>query len=289
MTVPTDNGLQAQRDYAVVQLEDLARRGRRVRDRLAATPVDASSLAAAQSWQQACAMAIHQLAGGSKAHWLSRGYSAALLVRSTDGGTIVEADVATIVVRILDLLEQASRSLSQMDDVAVASSAAAPARRRFEFVHNVQLRPVLEQAFIGAGQAFEEGDYERSLRTSCGIIEAIITDALEAHARLKPSAFARLSVASARSVSEKREHAPRADSSPCEGSIAEWSFEQRIAAAEQAGLIQRGCARLPAVARTYRGGGIDGAPASADPISERDAKLARQVLHVVMRDLDPGR
>jgi hypothetical protein len=61
------------------------------------------------------------------------------------------------------------------------------------------------------------------------------------------------------------------------------SFDDRIAAAEAAGLIRGGCARLPAAARAYR----DSRPAPA--ISERDAKVARQVLRVVMRDLDPGR
>jgi hypothetical protein len=62
------------------------------------------------------------------------------------------------------------------------------------------------------------------------------------------------------------------------------TFESRIAAAEKLGLIRGGCARLPPVARAYR------EVAESDAaISERDAKVARQVLHVVMRDLDPGR
>jgi hypothetical protein len=73
--------------------------------------------------------------------------------------------------------------------------------------------------------------------------------------------------------------------------IADWSFETRIAVAEKAGLIRGGCARLPPSARAYRDvADVDGAAGSATtPISERDAKIARQVLHVVMRDLDPGR
>ena len=70
-----------------------------------------------------------------------------------------------------------------MDDVAVASSTEAPARRRFEFVHNVQLRPVLEQAFVDSGRALEDGDVRNAFMTSCGVLEAIITDALE-HSRI---------------------------------------------------------------------------------------------------------
>ena len=68
------------------------------------------------------------------------------------------------------------------------------------------------------------------------------------------------------------------------------TFPARIAAAERAGLIRGGCARLPPVARAYRDGAdADGTPAPVGSISERDARIARQVLHVVMRDLDPGR
>jgi hypothetical protein len=255
---PAAGSLQAQRDYALVQLDDLTRRGRQLRDALMAEPADEPALRAVRSWQQACASAIHQLAGGSKAHWLSRAYSGALLVRSADGGAIVEADVATIADRILEILEQASRSLSLMDDVAVASSSAAPPRRRFEFVHNAQLRPVLEQAFAGSGEALAAGDFALSLITSCGIIEAIITDALEQCGAWTAT----------------------------DGS----SFAERIAAAEREGLIRRGCARLPPVALAYRDGAdADGARIPAPSIAEREATLARQVLHVIMRDLDPGR
>jgi hypothetical protein len=72
--------------------------------------------------------------------------------------------------------------------------------------------------------------------------------------------------------------------------IADWSFETRLTVAERAGLFGGGCARLPAVARTYR----DPTEANGENVlkataSERDARLAGQVLHVIMRDLDPGR
>ena len=259
------DSLRAQRDFALRQLDDLVRRGRELRDALAANASDAASLSAARAWQHASAAAIHQLSGGSKAHWLSRAFSSALLIRSTDGGAIVEADVGEIVGRILDVLEQAGASLFSIDDVAAASSTAQPAARRFEFVHSSQLRPILEEAFVDSGLALASGDFTRSLMTSCGILEAIITDALE-------DARARVDVA------------------PGE-QIADWSFERRIAVAEKVGLIRGGCARLPASARAYRdAANVDGAPGSAiATISERDAKVARQVLHVVMRDLDPGR
>ena len=68
------------------------------------------------------------------------------------------------------------------------------------------------------------------------------------------------------------------------------SFESRIAAAERAGLIRGGCARLPPVARGYRElTDGDGALRPDVTVSEREARIAGQVLVVVMRDLDPGR
>ena len=68
------------------------------------------------------------------------------------------------------------------------------------------------------------------------------------------------------------------------------TFEARIAAAERAGLIRGGCARLPLAARAYRDlTDADGQLRPGVSVSERDAKVVRQVLHIVMRDLDPGR
>jgi len=106
-----------------------------------------------------------------------------------------------------------------------------------------------------------------ALRTSCGILEAIVTDALE---------FKGL--------------AEMAASGAPAGKISDWPFETRLAVAENAGLIRGGCARLPAVARAYR----DHADADAEngtrtTVSDRDARQTGQVLQVVMRDLDPGR
>jgi hypothetical protein len=270
------DSLRAQRDFALRQLDDLMRRGRELRDALAANASDAASLAAARAWQHAAATAIHQLSGGSKAHWLSRAFSRALLIRSTEGSAVVEAHVGEIVGNILHVLEQAGASLVSLDDVTAASSTAQPATRRFEFVHNPQLRPILEEAFADSGSALASGDFTRSLMTSCGILEAIITDALEhcglrtADCGLDPSIQSAI----------RNPH-----------SAMTLTFEARIAVAEKAGLIRGGCARLPPSARAYRDvASGDGATGSAMvTISEREAKIARQVLHVVMRDLDPGR
>jgi len=250
-----DEHLRHQRDTSLRQLEVLIRRGHQIKSTRA---VDAIRV-----WQQDCAAAINQLSGGSKAHWLSRAYSGAFLVRSADGGMVVEADASEIVDRILGVLEQGAASLSDADAVA-ASSGAAPAPRQFDFVHNADLRRILERAFADSRAALERRDFGLALILSCGLIDALLTDALE-HAR------------------------PRADHAP-EGPVADWSFDTRIAAAEHAGLIRGGCARLPHVAREYR----DLTDAEGDlradaAVSEREARLTVQVLRVVMRDLDPGR
>jgi hypothetical protein len=176
---------------------------------------------------------------------------------------VVEVDATEIVDRILVVLAQGATSLSRMDDAA-DSAGAAPRPRQFEFVHDAELRPVLEQTFANSGDALERGEFGLALVLSCGVIEAVLTDALE-HAR------------------------PQAQDAP-EGCIADWSFERRIAAAENAGLIRGGCARLPPVARTYRDlTDADGELPVDVRVSEREARLAGQVLRVVMRDLDPGR
>jgi hypothetical protein len=215
-------------------------------------------------WQSDCAAAINELSGGSKAHWLSRAYSSALLVRSTDGEAVVEADPGEIVRRVLDVLEQGRQSLISMD-TAEPYSADAQEPHRFDFVHDPELRPVLERAFVDSRRAFETGDYAVALKTVCGILEAIITDAL---VRLKPDA-----TTEGDDVRGVR----------LQPDLLALSFDERIRAAEAAGLIRGGCARLPAAARAYRD--ADQPPA----MSEREATVTRQVLRVVMRDLDPGR
>jgi hypothetical protein len=250
-----DDDLRQQRDTSLAGLEALIRRGRQLRS----TPASDAT----RAWQGECAVAIHQLSGGSKAHWLSRAYSGAFLVRSAPGGLVVEVDATEIVDRILAVLAQGATSLSRMDESAV-SSGAPPRPRQFEFVHDAELRPVLEQTFANSRDAFERGEFGLSLILSCGVIEAVLTDALD--------------------------HARRQAHDAPEGHIANWSFERRIAAAENAGLIRGGCARLPPVARTYRDlTDADGELREDVRVSEREARLAGQVLRVVMRDLDPGR
>jgi hypothetical protein len=250
-----DDALRHQRDVSLGQLEALIRRGRQLRE---VRSVDATRL-----WQRDCAAAVNQLSGGSKAHWLARAYSGAFLLRSTDGGAVLEADASEIIDRILTVLAQGAASLSRLDDAA-ASSTESPRPRKFEFVHNAELRPVLEQTFDDSREALERGDYGLAMILSCSVIEALLTDALE-HARSQA-----LDVP--------------------DGVIADWSFDARIAAAERARVIRGGCARLSPVARAYRT--LTDAEGHLRPdanVSERDAKVAGQVLRVVMRDLDPGR
>jgi hypothetical protein len=235
---------------------------------LATDPSNQSAITATRVWQEDCGVTVNQLSGGSKAHWLARSFSQAFLIRSAVGSAVEGAPPVEIVKRLLDVLAQAVASLSQTDDSPVVSaSSGAPAPRRFDFVHNPELRPVLEQVYTDGRRALEQADYDLALLTSCGILEAIVTDALE-HKGLRALAASGMSA----------------------GKIADWSFETRLVVAERTGLIRGGCARLPAVARTYRDvTNADGESGPEATVSERDARQAGQVLHVVMRDLDPGR
>jgi hypothetical protein len=259
-----DESLQAQIENYLSRLDSLILRGHQVREALAAEPSNGSAMAATRAWQEECGVTIHQLSGGSKAHWLARSFSEAFLKRSANGVAVEGASPEEIVQRLLNVLEQAVASLSRPDNGAIISaSSGTPAPRRFEFVHNPELRPIVEQAYTESRRALQKGNYDVAMRTSCGILEAIVTDALE----------------------HKGLSALNASGAP-EGNIADWSFGTRLAVAEKAGLIRGGCARLPAVARSYR----DHAESATNaPISERDARLAGQVLHVIMRDLNPGR
>jgi hypothetical protein len=269
-----DETLRHQRDTSLGQLDALIRRGREIRD--------ARSADATRAWQQECAAAINQLSGGSKAHWLARAYSGAFMVRSADGAVIVEADATEIADRILDVLAQGASSLSRMDDVETASSVAAPRPRRFEFVHNTGLRPVFEQAFDDSHRALEQGQFALALILSCGVIDALLTDALEQSATesATESAIESAIESAAESAIESAVRNPQSA----------MTFDTRISEAERAGLIRGGCARLPLVARRYRDlTDANGELRPDAPVSEREARVAGQVLHVVMRDLDPGR
>jgi hypothetical protein len=251
-----DESLRLQRDTALREIEALIERGCQIR---AVGSVDAT-----RAWQRDCAAAVHQLSGGSKAHWLSRAYSEAFLVRSADGGVVVEAEVSEIVDRILDVLAQGAASLAHMDAVAAASTGVPPRPRRFEFVRNAELRPVLERAFDDSRAAFERGEFALALILSCSVIETLLTDALDAVA----------------DTTDDRRGGP---SGPP-------SFDQRITQAENAGLVRGGCARLPAVARAYHDLTDEAGELRAGvQVTEREARMAGQVLRVVMRDLDPSR
>ena len=258
-----DEALQAQIGTYLSHLDKLIRRGRELHDALVADPADTSVTLATRMWQQDCGVAIHQLSGGSKAHWLARSFSQAFLLRTADGHAVEGAAPDKIVARLLEVLYQAVTSLSSMGGPGSSASSPMPAPRRFEFVHNPEIRPVVEQAYAESRRALEQRHYDLALRTACGVLEAIVTDALE---RKGLSALA--------------------TSGAPEGRIADWSFETRLTVAERAGLIRRGCARLPEIARTYRDH-QENEPGTT--VSERDARQVGQVLRVVMRDLDPGR
>ena len=258
-----DKNLKELVDAYLDRLGELIRRGRELRDALVTEPPNTSEVAATRAWQEECGATIHELSAGIKAHWLARSFSEAFLVRSAAGQVVEGAAPEKIVERLLGVLQQAVDSLSRTDLAAILSLAREPEPRRFEFVHNAELRPVVEQAYRDSRRAIEQKNYDEAMRTTCGVLEAIVTDALE-HTELNALATS---------------GAPG-------GKIGDWSFETRLAVAEQAGLIRGGCARLPAVARTYRD---QSAASPKAPISERDARLAGQVLHVVMRDLNPGR
>jgi hypothetical protein len=251
---PDSSAVQAQIDTYLTHLEGLIHRGRKLRDTLATDPSGRAALAANRIWQQDCGITINQLSGGSKAHWLARSFSEAFLMRSTAGSVVETAAPAEIVNRLVDVLEQAVTSLSGMRDSkdVVTSSETAPSPRRFDFVHNPELRPVVEQAYSDGRRDLEEHRFNTALLAFCGILEAIVTDALQ-HSGV-----------------------------PAE-EIADWTFEARLAVAERAGLIRGGCARLPEIARRYRD-----LPADV-MVSEQEARQTGQVLQVVMRDLDPGR
>jgi hypothetical protein len=263
-----ENSLRAQIDTYLAHLDGLMKRGQQLRETLAAAPNDASAMAATRRWQEDCGVTINQLSGGSKAHWLARSFSEAFLMRSPDGSAAQGAAPADIVRQLLGVLGQAVESLSQSNDSAIVSASTdAPAPRRFEFVHHAEIRPVLERAYADGRSALEQGDYDLALVTFCGILESIVTDALE-HKGL----------------------AALIDTGAPAERISEWSFETRLVVAEKAGVIRSGCARLPATARTYRDRvSSDSEGVGQGTVSESDARRTGQVLHVIMRDLDPGR
>ncbi len=263
-----DESLRSQIDSNISHLDALIRRGRELRDRLAKDPSDKSALVANRAWQQDCGLAIHNLSGGSKAHWLSRSFSEAFLMRAGSGQVVETVAPAEIAERLVAVLDQAVISLSRMgtEETLAASPQAAPLPRKFDFVHNTELRPVLEQAYAETRDALEAGENGTALTGAAGILEAIVTDGLDNQGLD--------ALASATQVPA--------------GKIADWSFDERLAVAEKAGLVRGGCARLPESARRYRDSTNEAGSARLN-VPESEAKRTLQVLHVVMRDLDPGR
>src|SRR4029434_10783922 len=127
-----------------------------------------------------------------------------LLVRSSTGAAVEEAPPATIVERIVGVLGKAAQSLVLVSQGADASAAASPEPHRFDFVHQASLRPVLEQAYVDSRTLLDQERFAESLLTTCSVLDAILTDALE---------FA------GRDPDDR-------------------SFQSRIGAAEQAGLVR---------------------------------------------------
>jgi len=258
-----DQNLQAQIDTYLSRLHQLIRRGRDLQGLLEADPSDTFATTTTRVWQQDCGVQVNELSGGSKAHWLARAFSEAFLLRSESGSALEEVAPTEIIQRLIGVLERALETLSQNSESSiVAASKNVPSPRRFDFVHNPELRPVVEQAYSDSRRAFEHGLYELALQTSCGILEAIVTDALE----------------------HKGLNALSASGAPAEN-IADWTFQTRLTVAERAGLIRSGWARLPERAWTYRNLSENRAIAP----TERDARIAGQVLNVIIRDLNPGR
>ena len=268
-----DESLRSQIDSYRGGVEALIVRGRQLRDALATDPNSESAVRATRVWQQDVGVTINQLSGGSKAHWLARSFSEALLKRSPNGGVIEAVAPHEIAERLIGVLVRATSSLSQLEDAAARSESwqtrpdGQPSELpRFGFVHSAELRAVVERAYSDSRRALEEGRYGESLLTSCGVLEAIVTDALEHRG------FGSLVSADLPS-----------------GKIVEWPFDSRLAVAEKTGIIRNGCARLPEIARRYRELVEVMKNGSELEISERDARRVGQVLRVVMRDLDPGR
>src|SRR6185295_8693886 len=99
------------RETAIRHVDALIERGEALQRRLSAEATGPAGVDEMRAWQQQCAAAVTHLSGGSKAHWLSRAFSEAFLVRSIDGGAVVEAPALDIVRRLVDVLGQARASL----------------------------------------------------------------------------------------------------------------------------------------------------------------------------------
>ena len=172
-------------------------------------------------------------------------------MRSTDGHAVEGAARSQIVQQLLGVLDQAVVSLSRW-----TMPRLVPRRHRLRLpiastsftTRNFGL--CLNSAYSDSRRALEQRDYSLALITSCGILEAIVTDALE----------------------HKGLSALVASGAPAE-KISDWSFETRLTVAEKAGLIRSGCARLPSAARAYRdNAGAGEAIGVKTEVTEREAR-----------------
>jgi hypothetical protein len=228
-------------------------------------PADAAAI---RTWQQQCASLIGQLSGGAKSHWLARAFSDAFLVAPTRSGAVTTEVAATeIVSRVLSVLDLASASLLQLERGAAPGGPPAAATDRFAFIADPTLRTGLAEVDRAAQDAFDRGAHRLALVSTCSVLESVITECIQ---RAALSALA----------------ASGAPDDP----ITTWSFDTRIAVAQAIGCISAGCARLPPSARRYR----ELLDANGDvrddvSVSEQEARRARQVLRVILRDLAPGR
>ena len=224
------------------------------------------------------------MSGGSKAHWLARSFSEAFLMRSAAGhavdrsGSRRDRPATARCPRASGFVALRLEGGKGSGVTESSSAASEPPPHRFEFVHNTELRPVLERAYYDSRRALEQADYDLALRTSCGILEAIVTDAL----RTQRTECARCLGRPRRRFTRRRFAQKRlVENKLGKTKIADWSFDTRLVVAERAGLIRGGAARLPAVARTYRDHADDEATnISKAEVSEREARVPGQVLHV---------
>ena len=126
---------------------------------------------------------------------------------------------------------------------------------------------MVESRYTDSRRALEQKEYHLALLTSCGILEAIVTDALE-HRGLS-------SLVESGAPAEKIGLVVSEHASPRRG---EGGIDSQ--------RVRPPAGHRPSLSRSYVGN--DGIGVKTE-VTERDARTAGQVLHVVMRDLDPGR
>lgn len=223
-----------------------------------------SVVGATRVWQRDCASLIGDLSGGRKVHWLSRAFSEALLVHAPDDGSrgqvVTEVNPATLLGRLMSVLELAAASLDALDDGTSVALDTTEASLRYAFVRDQALRASLVQADTEAEAALARGAFTLALVGSSSVLEALVTDAIARRGGGDVS------------------------------TLAGWSFDERLRWAEQRRVISAACARLPETARRYHDLLTpDGDVRPGVAVTEHEARRARQVLRVVTRDLAPGR